>query len=171
MGFWGYYIVGRSDRPLDELGALADVRAGLVLHEERRDGWQVWRRPSDPDGDAGDMGALARGVAKETGLPALFAFVMGGECVVVEAAAPVGGSWFGCLGREAMARYLGADGLVLEDLFLGAREAAVRAVEWAGEAGLAAQERALLDVLHLREGPPAEELLDRFLDRLGLARL
>ncbi|WP_329118254.1 hypothetical protein [Streptomyces sp. NBC_01465] len=169
MGFWGYYVVGRSDGPLDALGALADVRDGLALHEERDGGWQVWRRPSEPE--VGDMGALARGVAKETGLPALFAFVMGGECVVVEAAAPVGGSWFACLGREAMARYLGADGLVLEDLFLGAREATARAVEWAGEAGLVAQERALADVLHAQQGPSAEELLDRFLDRLGLARL
>ncbi|GAA1356270.1 hypothetical protein [Streptomyces beijiangensis] len=171
MGFWGYYVVGRSDGSLDALDALADVRDGLVLHEERRDGWQVWRRPSDPDAEAGDMGALARGVTEETGLPALFAFVMGGECVVVEAAAPVGGSWFGCLGREAMARYLGADGLVVEDLFLGARDAAARAVEWACEAGTVAQEAALLAVLEEQVGLSATELLDTFLDRLGLARL
>ncbi|WP_093799426.1 hypothetical protein [Streptomyces sp. Wb2n-11] len=168
MGFWGYFVVGRSGRPLAELAALADVREGLVLHETRGDGWQVWVRSSEPQ--AGDMGALARGVCGETGTPALFAFVMDSDCVVVEGAtsAEAAGSWFGCLGREAMAGHLGADGLVLEDLFLTPEGAAVKAVEWSAAAGRTVAPGALADVLRQEADPLAEELFARFLDRLGL---
>lgn len=166
MGYWGYFVVGRSDRPLAEVAALAEVRAGLELREERDGGWQVWEHPSEPE--VGDMGALARGVARDTGTPALFAFVMGSDCVVVEAAAPFGGSWFACLGRAAMARYLSADGLVLEDLFLEAPAAARKAVEWAAETGRTVPSGPLLDVLSAEAGPLAEELFACFLDRLGL---
>ncbi|OEJ25376.1 hypothetical protein AR457_13815 [Streptomyces agglomeratus] len=168
MGFWGYFVVGRSARPLSELASLAEVREGLSLHETRGDGWQVWARPSEPQ--VGDMGALARGVCGETGTPAIFAFVMDSACVVVEAAtsAEAAGSWFGCLGREAMAGHLGADGLVLEDLFLPPERAAAKAVEWAAATGRTVAPGALLDVLREEADPVAEELFARFLDRLGL---
>ncbi|WP_433546056.1 hypothetical protein ACQPZG_13555 [Streptomyces sp. CA-294286] len=168
MGFWGYFVVGKSTGPLSGLEALSEVRDDLALYDERVGGWQVWERPSEPE--VGDMGALARGVCRETGAPALFAFVMGSDCVVVEAAMPDGGSWFACLGREAMAGYLQADGLLLEDLFLSPQDAAEKGVAWAAEAGKAVELEPLVTVLSAEADPLAEELFGYFLDVLGLER-
>lgn len=103
MGYWGYLIVGRSERPLAETDALRAVRDGLTPRERRDDGWQVWEYPSG-DGDVGSMNTLAL----ETDAPALFGYVMDSRCVVLEAAAPESGAWTTCLAREAMAGYLGA---------------------------------------------------------------
>ncbi|WUX71886.1 hypothetical protein OG627_12105 [Streptomyces sp. NBC_01429] len=163
MGFWGYLVVGRSEQPLAELPALAALRDRLTFHEQRPGGWQVWRHPGEPD--IGDMGALARAV----GSPVLSGFVMGGECVAVEGAAPRGGSWYACLGREPMARHLAVSGMVLEELFLPVEDAARRAVEWAVEAGGTVDPKPLLDVLHApRPESGAEELFSRLLDGLGI---
>ncbi|MEI5102029.1 hypothetical protein RB200_30300 [Streptomyces sp. PmtG] len=164
MGYWGYYVVGRSERPLGELGALAAVRGELALLERRSDGWQVWECPSDGSVDVGNMNVLA----EETGAPALFGFVMNSDCVVVEAAAPRGGAWATCLARDAMAKYLGADDLTVEDYFLEPGDAAARALAWAAESGRTARSAALLDVLNADPEPSAEELFFRFLDRLGV---
>ncbi|MBB6435051.1 hypothetical protein [Streptomyces candidus] len=168
MGFWGYFVVGKNTGPLSGLEALSEVREDLALYDERVGGWQVWERPSELE--VGDMGALARGVCRETGAPALFAFVMGSDCVVVEAAMPDGGSWFACLGREAMAGYLQADGLLLEDLFLSPQDAAEKGVAWAAEAGKTVELEPLVTVLSAEADPLAEELFGYFLDVLGLER-
>ncbi|MFJ5103467.1 hypothetical protein [Streptomyces sp. NPDC088554] len=163
MGFWGYFLVGRSERPLAELPALAAVRRELTLREQRPGGWQVWQHPSEPD--VGDMGALARAM----GSPVLFGFVMDSECVAVEAAAPRSGSWYACLARESMARHLSASGMALEELFLPEEDAARRAVDWAVEAGSEVDPGPLLDVLHARwPDSLAEDLFFRLLDGLGI---
>ncbi|MER5459200.1 MULTISPECIES: hypothetical protein [unclassified Streptomyces] len=166
MGFSGYYVVGRSGRPLAEQGALAGVRANLALYQRRADGWQIWQHPKEPD--IGDMGALARSM----GSPVLFGFVMDSDCVVVEAAAPDSGSWYACLAREAMAGYLDASGMVLDDLFLTAEDAVRRAAEWAAEAGTTMAAGPLKGVLCAKRPEPfAEELFFRFLDGLGIPGL
>ncbi|MGW6805875.1 hypothetical protein [Streptomyces sp. NPDC055039] len=167
MGFWGYFVVGRSERPLADQSALAAVRHDLTLHQQRSDGWQVWRHPSEPD--IGDMGALARAM----GSPVLFGFVMGSECVAVEAAAPESGSWYACLAREPMARHLAANDMVLEELFLSAEDATRRAVAWATEAGsavsAAVEPGTLLELLRLKRPESfGEELFFRLLDGLGI---
>lgn len=178
MGYWGYLVVARSERPLAELGALAGV-LGLKPRVSAGGGWQVWESPGG-DGDIGSMNALAQ----ETGAPALFGYVMDSDCVVVEAAGPESGGWSACLARAAMAGYLGADkeGLTLEDYFLEPRDAADRAVAWAKEAGCSVTAGPLLDVLtaELAESPGAERpetqdhdllaenLFFRFLDLLGV---
>ena len=171
MGYWGYFVVGRSERPLGELGALAGAE-GMRPLTSAAGGWQVWEYASGI-GDVGSMNALAA----ETGAPALFGYVMGGDCVVVEAAAPESGAWTTCLARAAMAGYLGADkeGLTLEDYFLEPRDAAERAVAWAAEAGHAVNAGPLLDVLIADPDPAAdvlaENLFFRLLDRLGVVPL
>ncbi|MHA5052637.1 hypothetical protein [Streptomyces sp. SD15] len=167
MGYWGYYVVGRSERPLAELDALADAD-GMVLRTTAPDGWQVWEYPSG-DGDVGSMNTLAG----ETGAPALFGYVMDSDCVVVEAAAPESGTWTTCLARAAMAGYLGAgeQGLTVDDYFLEPSDAAERAVTWAAEAGRTVVAGPLLEVLTADADPLAENLLFRFLDRLGVVPL
>ncbi len=165
MGYWGYYVVGRSERPLGELAAVAGVRDELTLLVQRSDGWQVWEVPGGDGGrDVGNMNALAL----ETGAPALFGYVMDSDCVVIEAAAPESGAWTTCLARGAMAGYLGDSGLTVDDYFLEPRDAARRAVAWAAESGRTVGESPLLDVLNADAEPSAEELFFRFLDRLGI---
>jgi hypothetical protein len=168
MGYWGYFVVGRSERPLKELDALAGVAGGLSLRSEADGGWQVWEYPSG-EGDVGSMNALAR----ETGAPALFGYVMDSACVVVEAAGPESGAWTTCLARTAMAGYIGAgqEGLALEDYFLEPRDAAERAVAWAEEAGRTADPEQLLEVLTAEPDPLAENLFFRLLDRLSVVPL
>ncbi|MFD4634297.1 hypothetical protein ACFVYR_17890 [Streptomyces sp. NPDC058284] len=167
MGYWGYYVVGRSERPLAELAAVAAVRDELTLLDRRPDGWQVWEVPGgDGTRDVGNMNTLAM----ETGAPALFGYVMASDCVVVEAAAPESGAWTTCLARSAMAGYLGDAELTVEDYFLEPRDAAQRAVAWAAESGRTVPAGPLLDVLNAAAQPSAEELFFRFLDRLGVVR-
>jgi hypothetical protein len=166
MGYWGYYVVGRSERPLAELEALAGAR-GMVLRTAAPDGWQVWEYPSG-DGDIGNMNTLAR----ETGAPALFGYVMDSDCVAVEAAAPDSGVWTACLARQAMAGYVGGeDELGVDDYFLEPADAAARAVSWAAEAGHAISAEPLLEVLTADPDPLAENLFFQFLDRLGVVPL
>jgi hypothetical protein len=192
MGYWGYFVVGRAERPLAELAAPADAE-GITLRASAPGGWQVWEYPSR-DGDVGSMNALAA----ETGAPALFGYVMDSASVVVEAAGPQSGAWTACLGRAAMAARLGiveeetgedeeageddaekgedeADGPVLEDYFLEPRDAAERAVAWAAEAGHGVAVEPLLDVLRAEPDPAADELAEnlffRLLDRLGVVPL
>ncbi|WP_320778620.1 hypothetical protein [Streptomyces sp. CRN 30] len=184
MGYWGYYVVGKSERPLAELDALAGA-AGMSLLTTADDGWQVWEYPDFPDtaapgdggdgGDGGDVGNM-HVLARETGSPALFGYVMDSDCVVVEAAAPESGGWTTCLARTAMAGHLGAteDGLTVEDYFLEPRDAAERAVAWAAEAGRSAAAEKVLEVLATEPDPAsplAENLLFRLLDRLGVVPL
>ncbi|GAB2466415.1 hypothetical protein [Streptomyces incanus] len=184
MGYWGYFVVGRDERPLAERDALAGAR-GMTLRTSAPGGWQVWEYPSG-DGGIGNMNDLA----EETGAPALFGYVMNSDCVVVEAAALQSGAWTTCLARSAMADYLGApaggtggadgvegaegvvrDGLTLEDYFLEPRDAADRAVEWAAEAGHTVSVEELVEVLTADPDPLAENLFLRLLDRLGIVPL
>lgn len=167
MGFWGYFVVGRSERPLAEFDALAGA-TGMELRAEAPGGRQVWEYASG-DGEIGNMNVLAR----ETGAPALFGYVMGSASVVVEAAAPESGAWTACLARAAMAGYLGAgnEGLTIEDYFLQPGEAAGRAVAWAAEAGHDVDTEPLLDVLTADADQMAENLFFRLLDRLGVVPL
>ncbi|MGW3495079.1 hypothetical protein [Streptomyces sp. NPDC001020] len=172
MDYWGYYIVGRSERPLAELGALAGAQ-DMTLLRRAPGGWQVWRYPSG-DGSIGSMNALA----EETGAPALFGYVMNGDCVAVEAAAPRSGAWTACLVRGAMAGYVaggsGDEGLGLDDYFLPPRDAAERAVGWAAEAGHEVAAGQVAEVLEAGPGPDgegAESLFFDLLDRLGVVPL
>ncbi|MEN3586468.1 hypothetical protein AAH978_20290 [Streptomyces sp. ZYX-F-203] len=170
MGYWGYFVVGRAERPVPDARALA--RAGrMTSRTSAPGGWQVWEYPGG-DGDVGRMHDLAA----ETGAPALFGYVMDGDCVVLEAAGPRSGVWTTCLARTRMACYLGAEqhGLTLEDYFLEPRDAADRAVAWAAEAGRAADAGELLRLLEADPEPTesgAEDLFFRFLDRLGVVPL
>ncbi|WP_406442824.1 hypothetical protein OHB14_28150 [Streptomyces sp. NBC_01613] len=167
MGYWGYFVVGRSERPLAELDALAGAK-GMEPRAEAPGGWQVWEYPSG-DGEVGNMNVLAA----QTGAPALFGYVMDSASVVVEAAAPESGAWTTCLARAAMAGYLGDgnEGRTLDDYFLQPRDAADRAVVWAAEAGHEIDAGPLLDVLTADADPLAENLFFRLLDRLGVVPL
>ncbi len=164
MGYWGYFVVGRGERPLAELDALSGAAGGLTLRTSAPDGWQVWEYPGE--GDIGNMNDLAR----ETGAPALFGYVMNSDCVVVEAASPESGAWTTCLARTAMAGYLDGqqEGLTVDDYFLEPADAAERAVFWAEEAGHTVSAEDLAGILKSEPEELAENLFFRLLDRLGV---
>ncbi|MEU6391451.1 hypothetical protein [Streptomyces sp. NPDC046939] len=168
MGYWGYYVVARSERPLKELRALAGVADELTLLEERPGDWQIWECPGSTGDRTPDVGSM-NVLAAETRAPALFAYVVDSRCAVVEAAAPDDGTWTACLGRAAMTGFLGGDERALEDYFLPPDDAAGRAVAWAAGCGRAVEPQPLADVLRAAAQPSAEELFFRFLDRLGVA--
>lgn len=165
MGYWGYFVVGRAERPLTGLDALAGAAGGMTLRTSAPGGWQVWEYPGGGDG-VGSMNDLAR----ETGAPALFGYVMNSDCVAVEAASPESGAWATCLARAAMAGYLEGqrEGLTVDDYFLEPADAAERAVFWAEEAGHTVSGEDLLDVLTADPDHMAENLFFRLLDRLGV---
>lgn len=169
MGYWGYYVVARSERPLKELRALAGVADELTLLEERPGDWQIWECPGGTGDQTRDVGSM-NVLAAETRAPALFAYVMDSRCAVIEAAAPDAGAWTTCLGRAATALFIGGDERALEDYFLPPDDAAARAVSWARECGRAVEAQPLADVLNAVAEPSAEELFFRFLDRLGVAQ-
>lgn len=164
MGYWGYFVVGRGERPLAELDALSGAAGGLTLRTSAPEGWQLWEYPGE--GDIGNMNDLAR----ETGAPALFGYVMNGDCVVVEAASPESGAWTTCLARTAMAGYLDGqqEGLTVDDYFLEPADAAERAVFWAEEAGHTVSPEDLAGILKAEPEEMAENLFFRLLDRLGV---
>ncbi|MDT3725986.1 hypothetical protein ROS62_14330 [Streptomyces sp. DSM 41972] len=163
MGHWGYLVVGRAARPLAALDALPGAGADLTLRTEAPDGWQVW----ELSGREGELGSLNE-LAKETGAPALFGYVMAGECVAVEVASPGSGVWTACLGRDAMAGDLDGrqEGLTVDDYFPEPAEAAERAVFWAEEAGREVAAEDVLEALTAGPGPMAENGFFRLLDRL-----
>ncbi|GAB2952445.1 hypothetical protein GCM10027075_61060 [Streptomyces heilongjiangensis] len=152
----------------------------MTLRTASADGRQVWACPSGADdgsagGGAGDVGNMST-LARETGSPALFGYVLDSDCVVVEAAAPESGAWTTCLARTAMVDCLGdgGQGLTADDYFLEPRDAVGRAVAWAAEAGRVAAEKDLADVLAAEPGPVdplAENILFRLLGRLGVVPL
>lgn len=110
-------------------------------------------------------------LAGRTGAPALFGYVMGGARAMVEAAAPASGAWTTCLGRGAMAGYLGvADGgPTLEDCLLEPSDAGERAVARAAEAGHAARAAGAAGIL--TAGPARGAAGLRLPDRLGVVPL
>jgi hypothetical protein len=55
MGYWGYFVVGRGERPLAELDALAGAADAMVRRTSAPGGWQVWEYPSSRDGDVGNL--------------------------------------------------------------------------------------------------------------------
>ena len=134
VGYWGYFVVAKTERPATGLVSLGDVRDRLGGFERVPVGWRVWEHPGEPGIDAGPVVVQ---LAQEIQGPAMIGFVMDSDCVVIEAAGPASGSWTACLGPRLMDGYLSESGHRVEDWFLPPHEAAERLTTWAREAGLA----------------------------------
>ncbi|MEV0279976.1 hypothetical protein AB0I22_26785 [Streptomyces sp. NPDC050610] len=166
MGFWGYFVIGRSERGLVECAVFDESRDHLELTDTFADGWQLWQHPPEPE--LGDIDSLVRGLTKETGAPALAAYVLDSECAVVAAASPSGGSWSACLGRATMARYMEQSEMDIGELFLTPRDAASQGVAWAAAAGHIANAGALARVMAAEPEPFVENLFYDLLAELGI---
>ena len=166
MGFWGYLVVGRSDRELAACSTLAAGRDRLELSATFADGWQLWQHPSQPG--LGDLDDVALSLARETGAPTLLAFVMDSDCAVLEGAGPVRGSWTACLGRAAMARHMAANEILLDDIFPSPAGSALRAADWAAAAGRSVNSDGLAAVLSADPEPDVQRLFHEVLEKLGI---
>ena len=165
MGYWGYYIVAKSEGPLEELNSLSSVRARLELAEQFLSGWQAWEHPSEPEIEEAE---LAAALAQETRAPSMIGYVMDSDCVVIEAASPASGTWRACLGPQLMASYLSESGDRLQDWFLSPEEAASRAARWAREAGHSVDSELLVETFRADVSPAAQRRFGEFLYQIGL---
>ncbi|MCX5557280.1 hypothetical protein [Streptomyces sp. NBC_00038] len=170
MGFWGSFVVCRSEAPLDGLSAVIERHDGMQEHWRRAGGraggWQVGQY-SGPD-LADDASALVAELAGETGAPALTGFVLDSDAVHVEGFSVAGGHWKACLVREATEAYCEDDDEDFDAEFPSAEAAAHTAAAWASEAGRTPDLPGLVEVFAQEDSDLAEELLFRLLDELGV---
>jgi hypothetical protein len=166
MGWWGSLVLGRSERPIAELGALGEYGETLELRAELGGGWQVWAHDGAELADT-----VERWLPELAGAcrsPVLTAFVLDSDCADVRGFGPDSGWWSACLDRPSMDGYLSEDGLEVDDSFPDSREAARAAANWSADAGQAADESALVRVFEAEAEPFAEDLFDDLLAALGL---
>ncbi|MCG7205848.1 hypothetical protein [Streptomyces arenae] len=166
MGFWGSYVVCRSETPLDGLQAVVERHDGIDEHEHRPGGWQIGRYPGPELADEGP-GMLAE-LAAETRAPALTGFVLDSDTVFVEGFSARAGHWRACLAREAAEAYCDDDDEDFAAEFPPAEAAARAAAAWAREAGLTPDPPGLLAVFAVADTDWAEGLFFRLLDLLGI---
>ncbi|GII29915.1 hypothetical protein [Planotetraspora mira] len=166
MGFWGVFVVARTEAPLIRLDALKSYDGRPHECARPLDGWQIWQLdaveslPDPPD--------LAVNLAHETGGPALVGFVFDSDCMGVDAYSRSTGSWATCLDRQNMDAYYRLDGLAVDDCYLSCEKSAEEAVKWAADAGYRVPAEPIAEVLRSRSDPFAEDLFFEFVQRLGI---
>ncbi|MFD3620821.1 hypothetical protein ACFWWT_37430 [Streptomyces sp. NPDC058676] len=166
MGFWGSFVVCRSEIPLDGLQAVVERHDGIDEHEHRPGGWQIGRYPGPELADDGPP--LLADLAEETGAPALVGFVLDSDTVFVEGHSAGGGYWRACLVRAAAEAYCEDDEEDFDAEFPFPEAAARAAAAWAREAGLTPDPAGLLEVFAVEDADFAEELFFRLLEKLGV---
>jgi hypothetical protein len=82
MGFWGTFLVARSERPLPELDGVRDLADHVIWHGKGQDGWQAVQLHRAPEGwgppmtGEDDREDLLKSVLAQTGHPVLAAIVL-----------------------------------------------------------------------------------------------
>jgi len=165
MGFWGSFVLARAEQEsLLDLPPVTSRSEGLE-EEVRLGDWRLGRFEGPEL--AQDAGALLADLVAATGAPALTAFVLDSDAVVVDGLSAAG-PWRACLAREAMRGYCEDDG---EDfgIYPSATAAAAAAADWAREAGCTPDEQFLERVFATDEADLfAEDLFTSLLQALGL---
>lgn len=114
MGFWGTFVVARSDRPLMRLDGLKAAAGQAVWQRGRGDGWQVVQIHRGPDGwDSATLPAdwerLLVSVMEQTGQPVLAAAVLDSDGAQLVGYSPGAGRWGGWLMLERIIGHLDPD--------------------------------------------------------------
>ncbi|MFC1408861.1 hypothetical protein ACEZCY_06130 [Streptacidiphilus sp. N1-12] len=159
MGFFGDFVLARSERPLLELplfGSAAGCDDGhtdcLSMCWPRPGGWQTLQVSHGlPDND---QDRWLRELVSATGSPVMIASVMDSDRCEVRGLAPSGATWSVPLDLATAA-----------DHGTGQSE---RIAVWADEAGLTADREALLTALTTRSAPFVEDLFFQLVDACGL---
>ena len=102
MGFWGTYIVARTDQPLPELPAMRLSTGSVIWHGRGPDGWQAVRVHRGPDEwESSDLPArweaTLRALMEQAGHPVLAAVVMDSDGAQLIGYSPRAGRWGGWL--------------------------------------------------------------------------
>ncbi|MFE1772308.1 hypothetical protein [Streptomyces sp. NPDC059008] len=154
MGFFGSFVIARSDRPLTELPAMN--QAGGEMCWSARDG--VWQMVQLHGG-----GRPADSLIEETRAPVLVAHVFDSDVVAVEATSPQGQRWECVLSPQTARDSYGAPEEIVERNTM----AAGPAVAWAREAGREPDSDAVAAVLVAEADPLAEDLVTELTRALG----
>jgi hypothetical protein len=111
MGFWGTFIVARSDRPVMELEGLKASADQALWQRTGADGWQLVKFHRGPDG--WDEAAVPAGwerlliaVMEQTGHPVLAAVVLASDGAELIGYSPNAGRWGGWLMLERIVAHI-----------------------------------------------------------------
>ncbi|MGW0817989.1 hypothetical protein ACWD00_33045 [Streptomyces viridiviolaceus] len=186
MGFSGYLVFARSNRPLLEAPVFdsldEDLKATLGTWESRPGGWQTLQFDFETWDDA-DLPALV----EWSRAPACVADVSDSSLALVTGLDPTGQRWQAWLNLDIAARLLAEEPEDLEDQLLwldtpefheavGRKRAeldaeipadAEGAVAWAAAAGVPAPQTVRLEELLRSHETFAEDLFSTLLDQLG----
>jgi hypothetical protein len=166
MGFWGYFIVARSEHSLADLGAIS----ALCSRDGSDRAGEVWGRWSDGSwqflqvhrGDPSAVEWLAGRLSAETDAPALAIYVLDSDCGVIVAASPRSGGWRGYLAPDiAIAGY----GMPPSDASV--EQIAEAAAGWAAEAGRRAAAADAIAAAMAESPGPFGEGVDELMSALG----
>lgn len=154
MGFFGTFVVARSERPLAGLPVFGDQGLPSDWQAAGAAGWQIVQAHRNVEDGAA--------IADATGAPVLLMHVLDSDLLVVEAYGVPGVRW-GCAIPEDMAvDYDAPEGLIADP-----EELTPRAVAWAEAAGLRPDAAAVRAVLDDEEAVCAEELATDLVRALG----
>jgi hypothetical protein len=196
MGFWGSYVVLRSERPAMELPGLRVAAGRAVWSRTGDDGWQVVQIHRGPPGwDTGELDRTLAAVMEQTGHPVLAAVVLDSDGAQLIGYSPEAGRWGGWLMLDRIICHIEPDTLpyayqdengilqveVDADRIRAAERrlyrvgppaalAAPPAVRWAAEAGCAPSQAAVRAAMEGRD-LLAEDRFFRLLDALRLPGL
>ncbi len=187
MGYWGDFVVARSDRPLGELAPFvtkpgcSDGDADFIVAcEERSGGWQTMQLCHFLPGD--DYDWWLNELVAATGAPVMIATVADSATSMIRGLAPSGAQWSSFLDPESadaegMLDYLAdpdgecedePDGAAIQRVLDAAPETAEQIAGWAAEAGLRADVEAIRGLLVAESDPFVEDILWDLLDACGL---
>lgn len=158
MGFWGSYLIARTDGPLAEHAAVTALGGDIDLTVGTGGGWQVVAvHAADPTETGGALAALLA----STGAPALAAIVADSDFASVTARSPGGADWDTVVNPQGAASY-GFPIAPADDAVVAA------AAAWAEEAVGSPSDPAALRTALLTENVFAEESLQQLGRALGV---
>jgi hypothetical protein len=187
MGYWGDFVLVRSDRPLAELppflarpGCSDEDNDCLTLCQSRPGGWQTAQVCHYLPGD--DYQWWLSELVAATGSPAMIATVADSGICQVRALAPSGAGWETFLDPRSAALpefldyYLADDGEgasetgedAAQRLLDGVPGTADQIARWAAEAGFRSDTEALRGILVQEAEPFVEDIFFHLIDACGL---
>lgn len=187
MGYWGDFVVARSERPATELAPFA-TKPGcsdgdtdcFLERDERPGGWQILRLCHYLPGD--DYDWWLSELVNASGAPVMIATVADSGTAMLQGQAPSGANWTTFLDpenadNEGMLGYLAdpegefedePEEAALQRVLDAAPESAEQIASWAAEAGLDADVDAVRGLLLAKAEPLVEDIFYELLDAAGL---
>jgi hypothetical protein len=187
MGYWGDFVVARSDGPLSELapflakpGCTDGDADCLTVSQERPGGWQTVQVCHFLPGE--DYDWWLRELVGATGAPVMTATVADSGMSQIRGLAPSGAAWMTFLAPEpaadsGMLDFLASpdgewedeqDGAGSDHVLEAVPQAAEQIVGWAAEAGFRADAEAVRALLVAEPDPFVEDIFFDLLDACGL---